>query len=116
MNDELTPYEENEMLLNQIANPIRFKKLTLELEDGTQYVIPGLQLRNMEVVTPIVTEDHRGLPDPFIKTVGPQQVTITFDAYGIPWPSGTYTREKPLALPQPKKQLTDGGANKRHNK
>jgi len=97
---------------NPHAKPIRFKRLTLETEDGVIFEVPGLQIREMSVTTPMEMTDGPGVPKgQFIKTVGPQEVTIVFQTFGINWPNRTkYAVEeeirnltpKSLQLPPPK--------------
>lgn len=89
--------------------PIRFKKLTLELENGLTYEVNGLQIREMSVVTPVQLTDGPGVPKgQFIKSVGPQEVTIVFQVFGTnAWPSGRHVQEKPKRIESPKLQLPE---------
>lgn len=88
--------------------PIRFKRLTLELENGLIYEVKGLQIKELNVVTPMELTDGPGAPKgQFVRNVGPQEVTIVFQVFGTGWPSGKYTQEKPRQLRSPKLQLPE---------
>lgn len=90
------------------AKPIRFKRLTLEMDNGLIYTVPGLQIKEMSVVTPMVMTDGPGVPKgEFIKSVGPQEVTIVFQTFGISWPSDKYIKEEPKQIESPKLQLPE---------
>lgn len=94
---------------NPDEKPVRFRKLTLELDNGLIYEVKGLQIKEMNVVTPMVMSDGPGVPKgEFIKSVGPQEVTIVFQVFGTnAWPSGRHVQEKPKQIEFPKLQLPE---------